>query len=469
MAREKKIARYKSGLWLTKDNRLIRMHGNMTSLSYKLTNYFLWKCVKEGRLNNLQITTAEISNILEYKNKGMAAILDEESNKIMKTIIEVKKEGVDDEWKKITLIPYMEFKDGVVTAKINPDLMPYITGLTSNFTRTDYAMLNSCSYAAMRLAEVCSSWANAGFAYYSIDEWRALLGATSDSYKVVSQFRRRILHPAVKEVNERMNYNITPIEIKEGRKVTHIKMIIEIKPDVQSRDGEMEQTLVAMEAARSPSGGENTPAKRRGRPPKKKDKNLQAEPDAQPSLFEKPLSDIEADVVERMVSRYGYDQTKAAEAVKQHGVVYCQEQMETVRKAIKSAELAGKEIRSKGGYLNEALKKGYAQISKSLARAKEAEQEEADDKKLWNKQAREFYYGEQEETDAAPKAEVLSGPVESEDAEYQKELEKWEKMKGELRRALFAAMVEKGNLEIGEFKKAMDDFEATYPKPLPHQ
>jgi len=30
VAKEKKIARYKAGLWLTKDNKLIRMHGNMT-------------------------------------------------------------------------------------------------------------------------------------------------------------------------------------------------------------------------------------------------------------------------------------------------------------------------------------------------------------------------------------------------------------------------------------------------------
>lgn len=84
MAKEKKIARYKAGLWLTKDNKLIRMHGNMTSLSYKLTNYFLWLSVKEGRLDNLQITTTEIKNILEYKKTGLTALLHEESDKIGK-------------------------------------------------------------------------------------------------------------------------------------------------------------------------------------------------------------------------------------------------------------------------------------------------------------------------------------------------------------------------------------------------
>ena len=41
MAMPEKPARYKKGLMLTKDNKLVRIHGNMTPMSYKLTNYIL--------------------------------------------------------------------------------------------------------------------------------------------------------------------------------------------------------------------------------------------------------------------------------------------------------------------------------------------------------------------------------------------------------------------------------------------
>ena len=64
MARQRTPARYKKGLVLTKDNKLVRLHGNMTPTSYKIVNYFLWKAVKEGRLEDLEVNAAEIARLL---------------------------------------------------------------------------------------------------------------------------------------------------------------------------------------------------------------------------------------------------------------------------------------------------------------------------------------------------------------------------------------------------------------------
>lgn len=464
MAKSKKIARYKEGLWLTKDNKLIRMHGNMTSLSYKLTNYFLWLSIREGRLDNLQITTSDIKNILEYKKTGLTQLLDEESNKIMQTLIEIKNKD-NGEWEKMTLIPYMKYEKGVVTAKINPDLIPYITGLTSNFTKTNYTMLNSCSYPAMRLAEICNSWANAGYAYYSIDEWRHLLGATSPSYQAMPQFRRRVLNPAVKEVSERTDYEITPIEVKAGRKVTHIKMLIKRKAD-EGQDtvgGELDKNALTFEEANGSCSGENRPEQRKNPPFSQNTGTAQTSISLQSRLSDKPLSSIESDVVERMVLRYGYNRSKAEEAVRRYGAVYCQEQMEIVRKAIKSAEISGKEIRSKSGYLHDALKDGYAQIKESLARAKKEEKAEEDDKKLWDRQAKAFFYGNRNEQTYPTTDDTANKKTEAE-IKYQKELEKWKKMRASIRREFFA-MIKEGKANFIEIKEAMDDFDAAYPKP----
>ena len=63
VARQRMPARYKKGLVLTKDNKLVRLHGNMTPTSYKIVNYFLWKAVKEGRLENLEVNVTELSLI----------------------------------------------------------------------------------------------------------------------------------------------------------------------------------------------------------------------------------------------------------------------------------------------------------------------------------------------------------------------------------------------------------------------
>ena len=459
MGSKKKPTRYKTGLWLTKDNNLIRMHGNMTPLSYKLTNYFLLKAMKEGRLDNLQMNASEMVNVLGIKDNNLKKVVDAESNKIMKTIIEVKKADSSAGWEKMTLIPYMKYENGVAIAKINPELFPYISGLTGNFTRTDCEKLNSCSsFAAMRLAEVCNSWANTGFAYYTVEEWRALLGATGHSYNVMSQLRRRVLNPAVKEVNEHMGFFVTLMEVKSGRKTTHIKMLIELKDKNSFEEKEEIPKVVANNLVNNSALAYDEPVvieapkKKRGRPKKKTI--------VKQTVDVSDLSTIQLDVVRRMVENFGYAEDKAIEAVKLHGIIYCQQQMEIVRKAIRSAELGGREIRSKAGYLNEALRSGYAQINESIARARAAEVEESKDKALWDKQAKEFFSGKDNDVSIAAEEVYVESKDKVTDAYMA-----WVEKKKDFRLRLFEEMNESGNIDFGQLHQALLEFDKKYPCP----
>ena len=75
-----------------------------------------------------------------------------------------------------------------------------------------------------------------------MDEWRNLLGAVNATYNTTSQFRRGVLNPAIKAVNKNMWFTIRTEEIKEGKKTTHIKMIITKKdesPEHQLREGDI--------------------------------------------------------------------------------------------------------------------------------------------------------------------------------------------------------------------------------------
>lgn len=436
--KEKKPVRYKEGLWLTKDNRLIRMRGNMTALSYKITNYVLWKSIQEGKIANIQVSKSEIRDILQYKNKNLSKALDEESQKIIHTNIEIRSsndEG-EEEWEKIVLIPYMKYANGVLTSDINPKIVPYIVGLTGNFTMNNLLDANSWSYAAIRLSEVCNSWAYKGYAYYSVEEWRAMLGATSPSYDSMAQFRRRFLNPALEEINQNTNMHVKSVEVKQGRKVTHIKMVIgrkELPPSASARDTNKKSISLRSDAN-------------------------------QPQNTEAPLTDEQKDVVNRMVTKYGYAEFKAVEAVLSYGVPYCQQQMETVRKAL----AAGKQIRNIGGYLNDALEKGYAQINESLAIAKKKEEEEVQEKILWDKQAKEFFYGDGEDAKAVQHEGLESIGEIIEDASPEDEYKTWLKKKNAVRHDLIEQMKanpEKVSLEV--IKQALAKYDEMYPCPLP--
>ena len=184
MARQRMPARYKKGLVLTKDNKLVRLHGNMTPTSYKIVNYFLWKAVKEGRLENLEVNVTEIVRLLHIGDNRFGDTFKKECQKAAQTAVEIQdKFDPDGKWRYITLVPTIDYDNGVITARVNPDVVPYIKELSGNVTPLELEKVSTCgTYPAMRLFEVCMSWKRAGQVTYTVEEWQGLLGATGKAY-----------------------------------------------------------------------------------------------------------------------------------------------------------------------------------------------------------------------------------------------------------------------------------------------
>lgn len=227
MSQIKKPARYKQGLILTKDNKLIRIHGNMTPMSYKLINYFLWRAVNEGRLDNLQAGAMEVSRIFNIRDNKRGSAFKAECKKAMETLVEIQEKDDTEKWTFIPLISMMSYDHGILTADVNVKITPYLKDLKGNFTPVEIKHLGIMgSYGSMRLYEVCLSWKRAGQVTYSVDEWRGLLGATKKTYDAFPQFRRRIWEPSVDNVNRLTDIRLNPSYVKQGRKVTHITVRI---------------------------------------------------------------------------------------------------------------------------------------------------------------------------------------------------------------------------------------------------
>ena len=227
MAKVKNPARYKTGLVLLKDNRLARIHGNMTGISYKIVNYILWAAVRENHLSNLQFRLADMMNTLDIKTSKRGDYFKEECKKAAQTAVEIQDRTDTEKWVVFPLIKYIEYDRGMITAEVNEKTVPYIQQLKGSFTPVELKSMVRCgSYPAMRLYEVCLSWKKAGIVKYTVDEWRGLLGARGSTYDIFSQFKRRCWEPAVNYVNRRSDINITSSYTKVGRKVTHITVRI---------------------------------------------------------------------------------------------------------------------------------------------------------------------------------------------------------------------------------------------------
>lgn len=122
-------------------------------------------------------------------------------------------------------------KKGVTTVHFNSELIDIITNVDKNFTRLllgDIIKLNSPG--AMRLYDSLRQWENRGEVVFNIN-WMIERYELPIKYRDrMSDFRRRFLHPALKEINENTSMQVTAFEVKgkeRANKVHSIKFVIE--------------------------------------------------------------------------------------------------------------------------------------------------------------------------------------------------------------------------------------------------
>jgi hypothetical protein len=116
-------------------------------------------------------------------------------------------------------------------------------GVPIHYTKYFYevAIKARCKYT-YKLYWLISSWKTKGGFYITLDELRTSLGLNPDEYLVFSQFKRRVLLPAQKELMETsdcwFNCSAPDFEMRDGKKVTslYFKVITRgIKEDLLSK------------------------------------------------------------------------------------------------------------------------------------------------------------------------------------------------------------------------------------------
>lgn len=127
-----------------------------------------------------------------------------------------------------------EFEEGFVTLELNPYLAPYLLQLDSSYFQSKFKYtIESKSKYTIPLYELLKSWEKVSSRKktFEIMELRSYMDAMDKSKDNSSEFKRKALDPAVKEINEITDLFVEYKEIKRGRKVTHIEFTILQKAD----------------------------------------------------------------------------------------------------------------------------------------------------------------------------------------------------------------------------------------------
>ncbi|UYO76371.1 replication initiation protein (plasmid) [Halomonas qinghailakensis] len=111
---------------------------------------------------------------------------------------------------------------GAVSLRFGTDMVPYLSQLTEQFTRyalADIAKMTSAH--AVRLYELLAQWRGTGERVVSID-WLREAFQLEDRYPNIRDFKRWVVEPAIKQVNEHSPLWVKWEQRKTGRRVTHL-------------------------------------------------------------------------------------------------------------------------------------------------------------------------------------------------------------------------------------------------------
>lgn len=121
----------------------------------------------------------------------------------------------------VQTVEYRE-AEGLVALRFGTDMVPYLSQLTEQFTRyalTDVARMDSAH--AIRLYELLCQWRGAGQREVSI-EWLRDAFQLGGKYPAIKDFKKRVVQPAVDQINEHSPLWVKWDQRKTGRRVSHL-------------------------------------------------------------------------------------------------------------------------------------------------------------------------------------------------------------------------------------------------------
>lgn len=147
-------------------------------------------------------------------------------------------------------------KDWVITCKYNeegkyveltfhPDLILDLLVLKGKFGKMEYnAVKHFRSTYAFRIYELLQNYAYRGMRTFELQDLRYKLGIYDDNkYSAYYEFKRNVLMPSIKSINEYTNLQIEFHEIRYGRKVGAIEFDITQKATIKIKDTKFEDIV----------------------------------------------------------------------------------------------------------------------------------------------------------------------------------------------------------------------------------
>lgn len=110
---------------------------------------------------------------------------------------------------------------GYVELMFGNDVIPHITRLSEQYTEYELKQIKDLNSAySLRIFEIMMQWSSVGKTpLITLEKLRTCLGIEEHQYKMMGNFKNRVLDHAISEINDNTNITATYEQQKEGRKI----------------------------------------------------------------------------------------------------------------------------------------------------------------------------------------------------------------------------------------------------------
>lgn len=194
-----------TGQGITADSKL-QIYAGDYMYHYKVDRHAAYKALKEAALNLFE---RQFSFKEEHENTGKMGV-------------------VKSRW--VSRIKYID-ELAILEVTFSPDVVPLITRLEKHFTSYKLKQVSQLtSKYAIRLYEILIAWRDIGKTpVIRLIDFRTQLGLGDTEYTAMNNFKKRVLEPAIDQINKLTDITVEYEQFKEGRVISGIQFKLKLK------------------------------------------------------------------------------------------------------------------------------------------------------------------------------------------------------------------------------------------------
>ena len=126
-------------------------------------------------------------------------------------------------------------KEGRIELRFSKDVLPYLAGLQSSYTKYNLrAVARLSTFSSIRLYEliVKNRFTGRPAVLLTLESIRFAMEISDDQYQAYADLRKRVIEPAIKEINKQSDIQISTFRPKrDGKRIVAIEVHYSDKPD----------------------------------------------------------------------------------------------------------------------------------------------------------------------------------------------------------------------------------------------